>query len=142
MLNQSISFKVTSECFQVIQEFNRDLAQLFLEAHGGSFQNIWDQAQEHHINETGSTNTFAEGLTSDIQVDGDSMMAAARQGILGISVNDTTGDDGSAGRDYTEEEPLSTDRASERELDFSIPTVEETIDEVQHSDNEHDAGNG
>lgn len=135
MLNQSMGFQATSECFQVLKEFNTAQAELFLEAHGGSFQNFWDQAQEHHIDGGDHTSTGAATSTSGIQKGVDSMMAAAQQGLLGTTVNDTT----SGGRAELQSSP---DRASKRALDFSMlmSTVAETSDEEPHSDNEQDDG--
>ena len=133
MLNQSLGFQATSKCFQVMKEFNAAQAELFLEAHGGSFQNFWDQAQEHHTDGDDNTSTDAVTSTSGIQKDVDSMLAAAQQGLFGIKVIDTTSD-------VRAKVQSSPDHASKRALDYTMSTVAETSDEEPHSDIEQDDG--
>lgn len=64
-MNQSLGYKPTLECFEVISVFNREQTKLFLASHGGSFEKFWEQAQAQH--NSGRNGVEDSDLDSTIQ---------------------------------------------------------------------------
>ena len=113
ILNYSLDYQKTLECFKVIKEYDPHHADQYLQAHGGTFQKLWENAQSEggmltddseasmsqksskesvektnrHLNDASSEQTYSDSKVGDPGDSGDIMSTEASMDDVALNAD-------------------------------------------------------